>query len=178
MFIEMLPMISMCIQLIYKNSPSGVLFNLPLNLQLFVTTEVSETSCFYMPLHLGVDVSADSIIKTNAEFLDAREAAIQLKAFSLSVCEKSEVCNCTSTQKYTFFFIVQLKFQGGQCINGEKIETWPHRALKFNSCPKTGDLNKLNSQHSTHTSFPYSLQKDQFQQKKALKDVICCLLIE
>lgn len=30
---------------------------------------------------------------------------------------------------------------------------------KFNSCPKTGDLNKctLNSYHLTHTSFLYSL---------------------
>lgn len=45
---------------------------------------------------------------------------------------------------------------------------------KFNSCLNTGDLNKraLNSYYLTHTSLPYSLQEDQFQQKKALKDVV------
>lgn len=46
-----------------------------------------------------------------------------------------------------------------------------HRELlnKFNSCPKTGDLNKctLNFYYLTHPSYPSSLQEDQFQWKKS-----------
>lgn len=62
-------------------------------------------------------------------------------------------------------------------INGEKKKWKPgytELLNKFNSCPKTGDLNTciVNSHYSTHTSFPSRLQEAQFQQKKALKDVI------
>lgn len=38
-------------------------------------TEECETSCIYKPLHLEEDTSANSI-KTNAEFVEAGEAAI------------------------------------------------------------------------------------------------------